>query len=99
MGETDRAPEGSTNRRAAADVHPLLLVAVVFTILTVVGAGMLIFALMGRGGVLLGVVGAVQSVVCSAMLGAVVRRWRAATQQQRSRRAGGEHDGGQADAS
>ena len=64
MTEPDPAPQS------------LLLMVMIFAILTLVGTVMLIFALVGQGGLLIGIVGALQSVVCAVMLGAAVRRWR-----------------------
>lgn len=74
-------PDGASPERTARQSRelaalPLLPIGVLFLMLTLLGAGLLAYALMGRGGILLGVLGAVQAFVCSAALGAVVRRWR-----------------------
>lgn len=70
----DTPPERSAREARELAALPLLIIAVIFSMLTLLGAGMLAYALMGRGGILLGVIGAVQTFVCSAVLGTVVRR-------------------------
>lgn len=98
MEKPEQTPEPPPRQAAPVDASPLLIAVVVFGVLTLLGAGMLVSALMGRGGVLLGVVGGGQSVVCAAMLGALARRWRAAAREERLRRMRGERGEGQADA-
>lgn len=80
-------PDGAPSERTARQSRelaalPLLPIGVVFLMLTLLGAGLLAYALMGRGGILLGVLGAVQTFVCSAALGVVVRRWRTTRRPQ-----------------